>query len=209
MTIVSKYSGKCKLCGGRFAEGDRIEWSRSLGARHLTGDECEAAKTAPPPAPDAVANLKPIADFMLAAREDGGLKFPKLRVLHTDGRSELVLGVTGPKSQVPGSVTVRLEWEYLGLVRPTGEAFGNFSAPLVDRLLLVAENPAKAAQEFAALSGRCSFCYSEITDEGSVEVGYGPICARRWGLPHTPKGSPALSAGAALRVSIPDQIERG
>lgn len=36
-----------------------------------------------------------------------------------------------------------------------------------------------------------------LTDAGSVEVGYGPVCASHWGLPHSPKGTPALSAVAA------------
>lgn len=46
----------------------------------------------------------------------------------------------------------------------------------------------------AKLTGHCSFCQRELTDAGSLEVGYGPICADRWGLPHAP-------AHAAVRFS--------
>ena len=58
----------------------------------------------------------------------------------------------------------------------------------------VAADPAAAAKAYGALMGRCSFCDTAITDEGSVEVGYGPVCAKRFGLPHTPKGTKVLAA---------------
>ena len=45
--------------------------------------------------------------------------------------------------------------------------------------------------------GPLSFCALPLTDAGSVEVGYGPVCAKHWGLPHTPKGTPTVSPAAA------------
>jgi hypothetical protein len=36
---------------------------------------------------------------------------------------------------------------------------------------------------------RCSFCGLALTDEGSVFMGYGPICARNYGLPHVALGT--------------------
>ena len=35
MTITSKFSGKCKKCGGSFAAGEKIEWSKEEGPRHV------------------------------------------------------------------------------------------------------------------------------------------------------------------------------
>ena len=46
MTIISKFPGTCKTCGGRFAKGNQIEWSRAGGARHLTQAKCEAVQQA-------------------------------------------------------------------------------------------------------------------------------------------------------------------
>jgi len=59
-------------------------------------------------------------------------------------------------------------------------------------LLKVAADPARAAREYAALMGACSFCGLPLTDAGSVRVGYGPICAGNWGLPWTREGVPVL-----------------
>lgn len=42
---------------------------------------------------------------------------------------------------------------------------------------------AEQATAFGALTGTCVFCSRKLTDERSIEVGYGPICAEREGLP--------------------------
>lgn len=39
------------------------------------------------------------------------------------------------------------------------------------------------AARFGKTTGRCVFCSRMLTDERSIEVGYGPICAEREGLP--------------------------
>jgi|GEM_PF-2881298 len=203
-SMTSKFKGWCKTCKSEIEVGAKIVWSRGAGASHADVEGCESAKVKTAKKRESVgtANLSPVIAFISAAREKG-LKFPKLRVLDSDGKSELVLGLTGNGSKVPGSVTVKRDGEYLGLVRPTGEVVSSWEAPglfdavLIDHLLLVASDPAKAAKEFAALKGVCSFCGSQITDDGSVEVGYGPVCAKKWGLPHQPKGVRVLAAVAA------------
>lgn len=42
---------------------------------------------------------------------------------------------------------------------------------------------AEEAAKFGHLTGTCVFCGRGLTDERSVEVGYGPVCAEREGLP--------------------------
>lgn len=39
------------------------------------------------------------------------------------------------------------------------------------------------AQRFGRITGRCVFCSRKLTDERSITVGYGQICAAREGLP--------------------------
>ncbi len=34
MTITAKFAGTCKMCGGRFEAGTRIDWSKATGAHH-------------------------------------------------------------------------------------------------------------------------------------------------------------------------------
>jgi hypothetical protein len=50
-------------------------------------------------------------------------------------------------------------------------------------------------QQFA----HCCFCGLELTQRDSVAVGYGPICAEKWGLPH---------AGMADQKNLEKRINR-
>ncbi len=42
---------------------------------------------------------------------------------------------------------------------------------------------AEEAAKFGQLYGTCCFCWRELTDERSIEAGYGPTCAENRGLP--------------------------
>jgi hypothetical protein len=42
---------------------------------------------------------------------------------------------------------------------------------------------ATSAARFGAVTGSCIFCMRTLTDERSIKVGYGPICAGHNGLP--------------------------
>lgn len=39
------------------------------------------------------------------------------------------------------------------------------------------------AAKFGQLYGTCCYCWRELTDERSIEAGYGPVCAENRGLP--------------------------
>ena len=121
---------------------------------------------------------------------------PKLRILDVTGKNEIKLSLTRVGA-APGSLSVvHALTGYIGSVRPDGKVVGALATaiPLQQHLLRIAQNPAAAAKEYAALMCRCSFCSQPLTDAGSVEVGYGPICAKHWGLPHTAVGTPTLGA---------------
>jgi hypothetical protein len=191
MTIISKYQSTCRKCRGPIAIGQSINWERGVsGAEHAYAEDCKAAQVA------AVAtttlDLSPVVDF-LKATIARGLKSPKLRVLAPDGRSELRMSLTRTGS-APGSISVVINGDFIGCIRPNGDctsAIANDSA-LQGRLLLVAKDPTTAAKEYAVLMGLCSFCNKALTDAGSVACGYGPICAKHWGLPHVALGTRKL-----------------
>lgn len=46
-----------------------------------------------------------------------------------------------------------------------------------------AADPAGSAGRYGRLTGGCSFCNHGLKDERSTQVGYGPICAKNFGLP--------------------------
>ena len=207
MTITAKFASVCGTCHTRIAIGERINWERGKSSHHADAALCAKAKLAQLNA-DALAlatgsvsvrvtdgpvvvtsrpvvNLSALVAFLKAARERG-LKFPKVRFA-APGNGELLLSLAGDTSRNPGAVYVKLNGEYVGKVAADGAAYGIDA--LVPTLKAITADPAAAGAAYGALTGRCSFCGLGLTDEGSVEVGYGPVCAKRYGLPHSPKGS--------------------
>lgn len=61
----------------------------------------------------------------------------------------------------------------------------NFATPqaILDLINEVAEDPINTAIKYGKLTGCCCFCNSGLEDERSVSMGYGPVCAKNWGLP--------------------------
>jgi hypothetical protein len=122
------------------------------------------------------------------------LKFPKvrLRVMMEPVHRDIRLAVAGHRARVPGSINVSDDAPYgagnwYGRIHRDGRFEKNDAvevpAKLVELLKRFAEHPAETAAEFGRLTGHCCFCDRHLEDERSTEVGYGPVCAKRWGLP--------------------------
>lgn len=194
MTITSKFPGRCHVCGCAIGIGEQINWLKGVGTSHPTLAHCEVAQKARAAREAEVAktspklNLTPVLLFLKAAITRG-LKSPKLRVLALDNKSELKMSLT-KGGIAPGSIAVTINGEFVGCIRPDGMLTARLvkDEALQQHLLRVAENPIQYAKQYAALTCNCSFCGKRLEDDGSVEVGYGPVCAKHWGLPHTPKG---------------------
>lgn len=195
MIIPAKYAGTCATCGGAIHVGQLIVWNQGAKPTHSNRFQCAEAPppqttNAPKPEPVATLDGKAIADFLAAAKARG-LKYPKARFLAPDGQSELRLSLAGNGSKAPGSIQVLIGDEWQGRIEPSGRIMGRlaYALDLIKQLQWIASNPATAAQQYGRLTCRCSFCNLPLNDAGSVEVGYGPVCAEHWGLPHKPRGS--------------------
>lgn len=57
-------------------------------------------------------------------------------------------------------------------------------AAVVAVLETIASDPAEALGRMGIAQGQCCFCGKDLTDEASTSHGYGPTCAKNWGLPH-------------------------
>lgn len=196
MRMLSKYNGTCTLCSKAIQKGTPIIWSRRDGARHATAAQCidavELSVTKPGPVVRTQASVTPgsVTAFLKAAQ--AYIKHPKVRFLAPDGKGELRLSLAGSTSRYPGAVQVKVNGIWAGRIEADGRLTPNLSADakMVDTLTAIAADPAGAAKAYGALMCRCSFCDKPLTDEGSVKAGYGPICAKHYGLPHTALGTP-------------------
>lgn len=185
MTMTAKFAGTCGRCQQRFAAGTTIDWERGKKAVHA--GPCPPAPAQPVQQPIPLVpqlDATPIVQFLAAAKARG-LKFPKVRFL-APGGGEMRLHVSGERSRVPGSVQVLVDGVWLGRIEPSGAVVGaslKSQTCVLDALATIAADPATAAKAYGALMRRCSFCHASLTDEGSVEVGYGKQCANNYGLP--------------------------
>lgn len=120
------------------------------------------------------------------------LKFPAI-VLSCPGAETLRINVAGQSARVPGSVNVA-SYEHhgdnrtwFGRVHRNGKYEASASGEAIigiisARLREFAAHPTAVAAEHGRLTGRCCFCNQGLKDERSTEVGYGPVCAKHYGL---------------------------
>jgi len=62
-------------------------------------------------------------------------------------------------------------------------AHWQYESGLVHKLTPAMELTAEQAREWGKLYGNCIFCSIDLTDERSIDAGYGPKCAAKRGLP--------------------------
>lgn len=118
------------------------------------------------------------------------LKFPKIRLQTVSGQV-VIIKLAGNQSRYQGQIQVTDDRpfgsnSYFGRIDQSGALQpGRDYRPEIGVLLeRLAANPAEVAAEYGKLTGNCSFCQSPLTDPQSTAVGYGPICADHYGLPH-------------------------
>ena len=144
------------------------------------------------------------------------LNVPKIRIMH--GNDELRLHLAGERSSAPGSISVKQGDTWLGRILRTGmyQPARNIDAETVESVTATlrgfATDPAGTALAYGQATCRCCFCATPLRNDGSIEVGYGPICARNYGLPWSGKASngahknvrqkPASGAGRAINSDL-------
>lgn len=141
------------------------------------------------PKPKSLGNVAEIYAMFAKAQEK--LRFPKITLQLTQG-SLLSLYVSGARSKQPGVVNVTMPSTegklWLGRVQKDGKFEPSLRADKatqeqVGKLLFrLAKDPQGVVKEFGKLTGHCSFCYRTLSDERSLNAGYGPVCAENFGL---------------------------
>lgn len=146
-----------------------------------------------PPKPEPSVNVGALQGvyklFDLAAQS---LKKPSIR-LSTPAGQKVVLKLQnyGPNAGTIGVSDGVYGGMWFGRIQPNGTwtpgkalAASPTSLGVVYSLLVsFAEDPAGVGAAQGKLAGHCVFCSQSLTDPKSLEVGYGPVCAKKWGLP--------------------------
>jgi len=132
---------------------------------------------------DRMQGLQAIVQLLDRAKGNG-LEHPEI-TFEIQGRT-VRLSRCGEKSRAPGAVNVTDGGKY-----PHNQFFGRIqrdgSCTITDSIVrdfLVdfATDPETKAAEYGHKSGACCFCHRKLDDARSTEVGYGPVCAKRYGM---------------------------
>lgn len=126
---------------------------------------------------------------LFEAARSKGLKAPRIR-LQTEQGLKVVLRMCGPQSKWAGQITVTDNGtsfenrQYFGRITQAGEFL--YAHSIREDVLKLVQDLAQNPQGMAALYGfktsTCCFCGLGLTTSESVTMGYGPICAERYGL---------------------------
>lgn len=144
--------------------------------------------TAPKPEPKVYANVdfKPIQDLFDTASQR--LKRVKIKTQDATGQA-VVFNRAGPNSKYAGQIMITDgqpfgQNKFFGRIDTTGEFFATRAATqqVCEAVEEFSNDPAGAAGRYGRLTGGCSFCNHGLKDDRSLAVGYGPVCARNFGL---------------------------
>ena len=196
MIIKAKFQTTCVKCKGPVYVGEQIEWTAGRReVHHIDTALCAArqlrAMMVDKSAPAIDTRLIALVNLVKSVISPD-IKWPTLRLMFDkDIRISISITKTG---LAPGSLAIKKNGEYYGCVRPSGEVTGSLrnDMPVQNYLLSVSNDKdvlIKEATLYGKLTNTCSFCGLELTHDYSVMVGYGPICADKWGLPHAYNGS--------------------
>ncbi len=119
---------------------------------------------------------------MLTRAREAGKKFPKIKPDVGGQRIVLALSGAGKVNVTDGAGFHSGTW--FGAIQPSG-AFreGREYSRVSGALEALEADPAGVATQHGVATGECCFCARELTTKESRSVGYGPVCADRFGLP--------------------------
>lgn len=151
--------------------------------------------------------------YALFQRARAHLKYPKITLL-LPGNKGLKLYMSGPRSTKPDMVNlvepnqVGPDRAWYGRVAADGKYTASRSAgPLLLDITTVltrlASEPEKVAAEYGKLTGNCCFCSLPLSDARSLSVGYGPICAKHYGLAWGGKDEPTIEEKVGIEKEEP------
>jgi len=118
------------------------------------------------------------------------LKYPKITLRLEDGTG-FKIGRAGDRSKYCGQLILtdgtRDKNNYFGRVTEEGQVYlsgkgSQYKDEILETLMELGANPEVIAATHGKVTGNCCFCNRPLSNDRSLEVGYGKTCAERYDL---------------------------
>lgn len=117
-----------------------------------------------------------LLDMMRKASQTG-IDYPTVR-----GEHSLKLVYMSHKDYI----AIKIDGTYIGKINSNNELILYDFHNLKDYILNLMDDPYTLIKVYGHKHGNCCFCGRRLDNAVSVQLGYGPICAEKFGLPHEP-----------------------
>ena len=108
------------------------------------------------------------------------LKYPKIKFTINDGKDKVQLYLA-----TKGYIAVKVNGTYCGKIMPDDRLLRIYP-PFQDTISEINAfciEPLAQSKIYGQRYSNCCFCGLELTNRASLQMGYGPICADKYGLP--------------------------
>lgn len=136
-----------------------------------------------------------IMDIFDKAKQN--LKYPRYTYMH-EGK-KIQFSLAGPNSARPGTLNITngagygeadnlfygrvIRLKTGNVIVEWSRAYQLASSDIRFKIAELIDNPVEEGKLHGQKFAHCCFCSTELTSKSSLAVGYGPICAEKWGLP--------------------------
>lgn len=165
-----------------------FRWGRLSDKQMPWVDTLIQRATAPKPEPKATATVSFQNIQELFDRASQKLRRVKVRLQDSNG-TPVVFARAGVRSKYAGQIMITDGGpfgnnRYFGRIATDGSLFATRAADagVLGLVQDFAQDPANTAGKYGRLTGGCSFCTKPLKDDRSLQVGYGPVCAKHFGL---------------------------
>lgn len=142
------------------------------------------------PNPPAQSGVSVSVDAILGMFERAAQTLRRVKVTLQDCTGQrVVFKKAGPMSKYAGQIMISDgqpfgQATFFGRILEDGTYVQSTKSTDSVRALVeeFAANPEEVAGKYGRLTGGCCFCSKGLKDDRSLEVGYGPVCAQRFGL---------------------------
>lgn len=166
-----------------FCNPSRLTQSQEFWGHKLAMDKQNKDK-APAPQGEVFSEFSRVMEMFKVAKQ-GGLQYPKIRI--AAGNERGVLSLAPENGRNPNYIYFKDQNKtYLGKISPNGvfQKSGNCTVQMEEILKQLSKNPERITSDYGRATGCCSFCGRELTADDSLDVGRGPICSLKHGLPY-------------------------